>query len=168
MLTIADLINREAIELELETTDKHTAIAALCDRLLKAHPRLVEQISRERARRALEDRERLGSTALGGHLAIPHAVLPGLTGHFGAFARCTPGLDFGALDKKPSHYIFMLLSSAEDPKRHLRVLATIARVLGSEPIQKAIMAATSAAEIFETLATAEVSATPGTSGRRSL
>ena len=49
----------------------------------------------------LWERERLGSTAIGDGIAIPHGKLPGLKTVLGAFGRHLQGVDFQSLDGKP-------------------------------------------------------------------
>ena len=49
----------------------------------------------------LMQREKLGSTAVGNGIAIPHGKMPGLTRLFGLFARLDRPVDFEALDDQP-------------------------------------------------------------------
>src|SRR6202451_311064 len=49
----------------------------------------------------LSQREKLGSTAIGNGIAIPHGKMAGLTRLFGLFARLDRPIDFDALDGQP-------------------------------------------------------------------
>ncbi|HVF58755.1 MAG TPA: PTS sugar transporter subunit IIA [Thermoanaerobaculia bacterium] len=75
----------------------------------------------------LAERERLGSTAVGGGVAIPHCKLRGLGQAVVAIGRVEPGIDFGAADGEPVRAFFVVVSPAESPAEHLRVLSTVAR-----------------------------------------
>jgi nitrogen PTS system EIIA component len=75
----------------------------------------------------LVERERLGSTAVGGGVAIPHCKLRGLGQAVVAIGRVEPGIDFGAADGEPVRAFFVVVSPSEAPAEHLRVLSTVAR-----------------------------------------
>jgi PTS system nitrogen regulatory IIA component len=77
----------------------------------------------------LMQRERLGSTAIGSGIAIPHGKLPKLDRLFGLFARLDRPIDFEALDGQPVDLIFLLLAPANAGADHLKALARIARLL---------------------------------------
>ena len=78
---------------------------------------------------ALMQRERLGSTALGGGIAIPHGRFPALKRVMGVFARLAAPVDFDALDHRPVDIVFMLLAPENAGADHLKALARVSRVL---------------------------------------
>src|SRR5271163_428602 len=77
----------------------------------------------------LMQREKLGSTAVGNGIAIPHGKLPTLTRLFGLFARLERPIDFEALDNQPVDLVFLLLAPEGAGADHLKALARIARLL---------------------------------------
>ena len=77
----------------------------------------------------LMQREKLGSTAVGNGIAIPHGKMPGLTRLFGLFARLDRPVDFEALDNQPVDLVFLLLAPEGAGADHLKALARIARLL---------------------------------------
>lgn len=76
----------------------------------------------------LLDRERLGSTAVGEGIAIPHGKLSGLNKMALFFARSSIGVDFDAPDKKPCRLFFMVLAPEEAAGQHLGMLGAIVRL----------------------------------------
>src|SRR5262249_59591670 len=70
----------------------------------------------------LMQRERLGSTAVGNGIAIPHCKLAKLTRIFGLFARLERPIDFEALDGRPVDLVFLLLAPEAAGGRHLKAL----------------------------------------------
>jgi nitrogen PTS system EIIA component len=78
---------------------------------------------------AILERERLGSTGVGGGVGIPHARCTGLDNITGFFFRLENGIDFDAIDDAPVDLIFLLLAPDEDGATHLRALAQVSRVL---------------------------------------
>src|SRR5262249_28598289 len=62
---------------------------------------------------ALHARERDVTTALGDGIAIPHARMTGLDRPVAAFARSRDGIAWGALDGRPTHFVFALAGPVE-------------------------------------------------------
>lgn len=81
---------------------------------------------------ALMDRERLGPTAMGRGVAIPHARLPQVERITGYFARLEKGVDFDAADDQPVDLVFLLLAPEDAGADHLRALARVSRLLRDE------------------------------------
>jgi len=111
------------------------------------------EIDRQRLIQALEDRERLNSTALGDGVAIPHGKLPGLKRVLAAFGRSLAGVDFQSLDGKPTHLFFLLVAPEDSAGAHLKALARISRLLKEETFRRRLMEAPSARDLFETIRT---------------
>jgi nitrogen PTS system EIIA component len=88
--------------------------------------RLPEDISKPDLLAALIDREDLMTTAVGHGIAVPHPRNPIITrvedARVAVFFLTEPA-DFGALDGRPVHTLFLLLT--ENPRRHLEVLSKI-------------------------------------------
>jgi PTS system nitrogen regulatory IIA component len=87
----------------------------------------LEQLQAEPLRHGFVERERLGSTAIAGGLAVPHCRVPGLASIRLAVGIHRRGVDFGAADQRPTHLFFALVSPAAAPGAHLQLLASIAR-----------------------------------------
>ncbi len=77
----------------------------------------------------LLQRERLGSTGVGGGIAIPHGKIGSLDHIVGLFAHLEHPVDFDAIDDEPVDLIFLLLAPESAGADHLRALARISRLL---------------------------------------
>jgi mannitol/fructose-specific phosphotransferase system IIA component (Ntr-type) len=98
----------------------------------------------------LIQREKLGSTAIGDGIAIPHCKLKEVERPLLALAVSKRGVHFEALDGKPTHIFFLVVSSPDNPGQSLQILAAVAylvRKAGS--LQKKIMGAKNPAKILE-------------------
>jgi PTS system nitrogen regulatory IIA component len=98
----------------------------------------------------LIQREKLGSTAIGKGIAIPHCKLKEVESPLLALAVSQKGVRFEALDGKPTHLFFLVVSSPDNPGQSLQILASIAHLIrkaGSLP--KRIMAAKNPRKILE-------------------
>ena len=76
---------------------------------------------------AIVERERLGSTGVGGGVAIPHAHVDGAEKIVGVFARLKEPVDFDSVDEQPADLIFLLLAPSDAGADHLKALARVAR-----------------------------------------
>lgn len=125
MVTIRDLLQDDLIFEELTATDKPGVIREFA-RLLTSRGRVTNE---HELVRVLADRESLGSTGIGGGVAIPHGKLTGITDMVVAFGRSSRGVDFQALDGKPVYLFFLLLTPQGMAGEHLKTLARISRIL---------------------------------------
>lgn len=75
----------------------------------------------------LWEREQLGSTGVGGGVALPHCKLPGLPRGFLSIAVTAQGVDFAAPDGEPVRLFFLVVSPSLSPSEHLQALAAISR-----------------------------------------
>lgn len=96
-------------------------------------------------------RERLGSTAVGRGVAIPHGRLAGLDRLVGLFVRLDRPVDFDAIDDLPVDLVFVLLAPEGAGADHLKALARVARVLRDQAITTKLRAADDAAAIYSLL-----------------
>ncbi|UWQ18294.1 PTS sugar transporter subunit IIA [Jannaschia sp. M317] len=78
---------------------------------------------------ALQDREALGPTGVGGGVALPHARLSGLDRVHGVFLRLDQPLDFDSMDRKPVDLVFALFAPEGAGVAHLKALALVSRTL---------------------------------------
>jgi PTS system nitrogen regulatory IIA component len=105
-------------------------------------------------------REKLGSTALGAGIAIPHGKLPKLDRIYGVFARLERPIDFEALDGQPVDLVFVLLAPESAGADHLKALSRIARLLRDPQLANQLRDA-SDAEAIHTAIVKQQSTTAG-------
>lgn len=98
-------------------------------------------------------REEKDETGLPGGIAIPHAKSAAVTQASLAFARLSPGVDFGAPDG-PADLVFLIAAPADAAEAHLAVLSRLARSLMQEAFTSDLRAAASPAEVVDIVRTA--------------
>ncbi len=108
----------------LKATSKKQVFAEMAARAAKV-TKLDERLIFE----VVQERERLGTTGIGGGIAIPHGKVPGLDRLYGFFARVETPVDFDAIDGEPVDLVFMLLAPESAGADHLKALAKVSRVL---------------------------------------
>ena len=98
----------------------------------------------------LVQREKLGSTAIGEGVAIPHCKLKGLKKPVVTLAISKKSVDFCSLDGKPSHIFFLVVSSPDNPTVNLQILAAIAHLVRkSGSLTKKILKAKNAIDVLD-------------------
>ena len=102
---------------------------------------------------AILKREELGSTGLGAGVAIPHAIVPGLSRPFGILARLKRALDFAAIDEQPVDIVFLLLLPHSPGSEQLSALAAVARKLRNPAIVLKLRKARNKLEAYQALLT---------------
>ena len=96
-------------------------------------------------------REKLGSTAMGSGVAIPHARVQGLKAIVGLFARLEKPVDFEAPDGQGVDLMFALLAPEEAGADHLRALARVSRLLREEATRAKLRASNDPAALHALL-----------------
>src|ERR1700742_1144244 len=103
-MEIADLLTADRVALDIRARDKRALIADIA-KLAAIHTQGIDAAAIERA---LQAREQLGSTGVGGGVALPHARLDGLAAFVGLYVRLARAIDFDAIDRKPVDSVFVL------------------------------------------------------------
>jgi len=100
----------------------------------------------------LIQRERLGSTAIGDGVAIPHCKIKGVKDPILFLAVSKKGVNFYSVDSKPAYVFFLVVSSPDNPSLNLQILAAIAHLVRkANSLLKKILEAKSIAEILDVI-----------------
>jgi nitrogen PTS system EIIA component len=101
--------------------------------------------------RVLMEREQMGSTGIGGGIAIPHGKLDTVKTIRIGFGLSKKGVEYDSLDNKPVHLFFVLLTPENSAGGHLKVLAQISKLLKMDQFKRKLLAADSADTIYNIL-----------------
>ncbi len=104
-----------------------------------------------RIEEALVEREKLGSTALGQGVALPHARVPLLPRIYVSVARSLKGVAFDSPDGQPVKIIFTVLAPEEESGLYLRCLSHLARMLKEQGFREGLLSARSPQEMLEVI-----------------
>ncbi len=97
---------------------------------------------------SLVSRERLGCTALGDAVAIPHGRVAGIDRNVGAFLKLHEPVDFDAPDGEPVDLIFGLLVPEDCSEAGLNDLRQLAARLSDGQLQRQLRHARDAQSLF--------------------
>jgi PTS system nitrogen regulatory IIA component len=87
---------------------------------------------------ALMAREKLGSTGIGGGIAIPHGKLKGVTTPVLVFVVSQDAIQFDAIDNQAVDIFCAILIPENQCQTHLTTLAGIARLLSQKDLTRKI------------------------------
>src|SRR5512138_2628290 len=142
-MKIVEFLRADAVIANLSGQTGPAVLAELC-RPIAA----TQRVDPQRLVDTLLDREKLGSTGIGEGVAIPHGKVPGLPGLIASFGRSTPGVDFRAIDGRPTHLFFALFAPENSAGAHLKALARISRIFKNPGFRDAILKAPGPEEIY--------------------
>ncbi len=143
-MKIAEFLQPKSIVPELSASTKTEVLQELSRCLVHTYPSLTEQ----RLVQVLTDREKLSSTGIGEGIAIPHAKLGELKQLLACFGVSRPGINFDAIDGKPTHLFFALVAPENSAGIHLKALARISRLFKSPQFRSALLEAKTAEQIY--------------------
>src|SRR5690349_21205393 len=140
---MAELINESLVRLDADLGSDKTAVIRAMAGIVGDSGRAtdVDQLAED----ALA-REATAATGLNGGIAIPHCRSTGVEVPTLAFARLSPGVEFGAKDG-PADLAFLIAAPAGGDASHLKLLAKLARALVKKEFTDSLRAATTPAQV---------------------
>ena len=124
-MRITELLQDATIELGVKVGSKEEAIDHLIDLMVKGG----NITDREEYKKGILAREATGTTGIGGGIAIPHAKNKAVSKPGLASMTVPEGVDYDAMDGKPSDVFFMIAAPAEGSDLHLEALARLSTIL---------------------------------------
>jgi PTS system nitrogen regulatory IIA component len=126
------------------------------EELAEAAAQGCDKLNKDQVVAVLLEREKLGTTGIGDHIAIPHGKLQDLDHLVLGFGRSLQGVQFESMDGKPAHIFFLLLAPENSIGLHLKALAKISRMLKDAGFRRQIMEAPDAEALAALIAAADV------------
>lgn len=143
------------MQIESLLTNNRTLCHAPCSskkRTLETLANLIadgtENINAEDLFQHFFDRERLGSTGLGGGIAIPHCRFKTSGATVGALMTLESPIDFDSVDSKPVDIVFAMLVPEDAETDHLQNLANLAERLQDPRFVESLRSASNQNELF--------------------
>lgn len=148
-MNMCRLLEEENIIMDLKGETKEGIIEEMLDLLVRN-----EKVKdREAALKAILDRERKMSTGMQHGIAIPHGKTDAVAGSklVTALGLKKSGVDFGALDGKPSTIFIMTLSPLNRTGPHIQFLAEMSQVLNDPQKRESLLNAATPQEVVALL-----------------
>ncbi len=149
-MDIAEVLKHTSPELfltDLKATDKAGAMAEMVEGLIAG----TDIQNSETILKMLQNREELGSTAVGPGVAFPHGRTLSVMRLTILIAKSAKGVDFDSEDGKPTHLFFMLIAPPQDSgHQYIKSLAALIDRVQDADLRESLMAA----EDYESFCTA--------------
>ncbi len=142
-MKISEILNQNSIIADIAADNKTGVIRELAQAVASAANTDADAIAT-----VLMERESLGSTGIGGGIAIPHGKLGGVESVTVGFGLSRNGIEYNALDDRPVHIFFVLLTPENNSGDHLKVLAQISKLLKIDQFKNRLKSAKSVEEIY--------------------
>ena len=152
-MKLTELISKKAILPVLKAGDKKAAIQELVQAARKAYE--GEKFVVSEIVDAIVQREKIGSTGIGGGVGVPHAKLEGIKNVIGAFGRAPAPFDFSAVDGQPVNLIFLIIAPPSKNEAYLKALQKVMSALKRPNFVKFLRTAKTAGDITDIFREAE-------------
>lgn len=143
MSLISTLLRPENVLADFEVTSKKRLFEQAGQAFAASHG-----VSATEVFDSLFGREKLGSTALGYGIAIPHGRIKGLKETACAFFRLQQPIDFDAPDGMPVDLVFVLLAPAAATDLHLQILGELAQMFSEKDMRDRLRSASDADALY--------------------
>ena len=124
---MSDLISKDSILVNVKSKSKKNVLETISDNLANGDSGQKDTIFDK-----LYEREKLGTTAFGQGIAIPHARIPKIESPKILFMKLSEGIDFDAIDKKKVDLIFSLIVPDTKDDFHLEILSKVAALVDNK------------------------------------
>ena len=146
-MILTDILHPQCIQVPLVCKDKQDAIIQLIDTLAQIHHLTDAQQLKD----AVLERENTRTTGMGFGIAIPHGKTSSCNKLIMAIGVPSEPLDFNSVDGKPVNLILLLISPANQTKKHIQALGAVSRMLVIEKIREAFFAAQTPKNVYDLL-----------------
>lgn len=145
-INIINYLDKDSIIIGLKQKTKKKILSAILENLIEKK-KLNESDEKEILKTLLQ-REEMGSTAIGGYIALPHARISSVKDIVLCFVISKEGIDFDSLDQEPVNIIALLLSNQKEAGLHLKMLAFLARMLRDKYFVQQLKSAPNAEDVL--------------------
>ena len=143
-MKISEFIDPRGIKLQVALANQEEAI----DKLIALHDEVGNLKDVAGFKEAILAREAKGSTAIGNGIAVPHGKSASVAKAGLVAITCPDGVDYKAVDGKPSNLLFMIAAPEGGADTHLEVLAKLMQLLMDPAFCKTLVDAKSVDEFL--------------------
>ena len=148
-INILDYIKEENIVLNLKVKGKKKVISLLLDHLVEI--KKIKRSDKKAILKTLLQREEMGSTAIGGGIALPHARVDCVKNMVVCVGISKEGVNFDSLDGDLVNIVTLLLSNQKETGLHLKMLAYLARMLRDKYFVRQLKSASDKEEVLSAI-----------------
>ena len=152
-MKLIDVVCPDAVIAQLDSSERDNVIEQLVLSLAE-HTKMGAATAKTLAKAVIK-RENEASTGIGKGVAVPHVKHKAITDPVAVVGCSQEGVDFASLDKQPVYSVFLLLSPASNPDKHLQAMETIFKNLQKEDFRRFLRQARTPEAILEAIKDAD-------------
>lgn len=145
MIQIEDILTIHNVKSKAHC-DSKKSVLDLISKLSVSH---VKALEKRNVLRTLSDREKLGSTALGHGVALPHGRIKGIEKPICVLVSLESPIEFDAADEEPVDLFFGLLIPEQAIEDHLTILAMLAERLSDSNYREKLRSADNSNDLLK-------------------
>ncbi|OJF76905.1 MAG: PTS sugar transporter subunit IIA [Treponema sp. CETP13] len=150
-MILGQVFTPKAINVNLVSEDKDEVFEEMIEEFVYLQP----DLDRTELLNSVQEREDKMTTGIMPGIAVPHGKSSAFNGIKGAIGLSSDGIDYDALDQKPVHAVFMLVSPIENREEHLQVLKVLAKILEDPRFFRKLMSSKTPEEVYDTICSFE-------------
>ena len=143
MSEITNFLTEESIIMDCDSKSQKNTLEVLSNKMAELTSTNKDEIFQK-----LYEREKLGTTAFGNGIAIPHARIEGIQNAKIIILKLTEAIDFNSIDGNKVDIVMSLFVPNDNNKMHVELLSSIASLLDNQVFREKIRTANTASDVM--------------------
>ena len=143
MSEITNFLTEDSIIMDCDSKSQKNTLEVISNKMAELTSTNKDEIFQK-----LYEREKLGTTAFGNGIAIPHARIEGIQNAKIIILKLTEAIDFNSIDGNKVDIVMSLFVPNDNNKMHVELLSSIASLLDNQVFREKIRTANTASDVM--------------------
>jgi PTS system nitrogen regulatory IIA component len=143
MSEITNFLTEDSIIMDCDSKSQKNTLEVISNKMAELTSTNKDEIFQK-----LYEREKLGTTAFGNGIAIPHARVEGIQNAKIIILKLTEAIDFNSIDGNKVDIVISLFVPNDNNEMHVELLSSIASLLDNQVFREKIRTANTASDVM--------------------
>jgi PTS system nitrogen regulatory IIA component len=143
MSEITNFLTEDSIIMDCDSRSQKNTLEVISNKMAELTSTNKDEIFQK-----LYEREKLGTTAFGNGIAIPHARVEGIQNAKIIILKLTEAIDFNSIDGNKVDIVMSLFVPNDNNEMHVELLSSIASLLDNQVFREKIRTANTASDVM--------------------
>ena len=143
MSEITNFLTEDSIIMDCDSKSQKNTLEVISNKMAELTSTNKDEIFQK-----LYEREKLGTTAFGNGIAIPHARVEGIQNAKIIILKLTEAIDFNSIDGNKVDIVMSLFVPNDNNEMHVELLSSIASLLDNQVFREKIRTANTASDVM--------------------
>ena len=143
MSGITNFLTEDSIIMDCDSKSQKNTLEVISNKMAELTSTNKDEIFQK-----LYEREKLGTTAFGNGIAIPHARIEGIQNAKIIILKLTKAIDFNSIDGNKVDIVMSLFVPNDNNEMHVELLSSIASLLDNQVFREKIRTANTASDVM--------------------